>query len=186
MNVARSLVGTMVVVFSSAGLAHSVGGTASSGGGHSIANATDHATTAASGPADTKAGSSGARAASSLTGGAGALKGTTVSHISIGGEPATVLMLAPHPPLTSAEREKIRKAGYVEVVQNGTTYFCQRTPAGSGGLVNDCFQFASLSDLPKNGSSAKNGQRSGTQKSVSPDTGAAPSRAMVAAFSPTS
>jgi hypothetical protein len=173
MNVAHSLIGAVVLVFSSAALAHPVSG-------HGIASAAEHATAAASGPADTKVGSGGARAASS-----GAPQSATVSHISIGGEPATVLMLAPHPPLTAAERATIRKAGYVEIVQKGTTYFCQRTPMGARGWGNNCFRFASLSDLPKNGSSAKDGQGSGKEKSVSPDTsGAPPSRAMVAVFSP--
>jgi hypothetical protein len=187
MNVARSLLGTGLVVFSSAALAHVVAPAASgSGGGNSAASSASHAAAAASGHADRRVGSGGARGASSLMGESGALKGATVTNISIGGEPATVVMLAPRPPLTAAEREKIRKAGYVPVVQQGATYFCQRTP-GSQGLVNDCFGFANLNVIPKDDGSARGGQGSGNQKGVSHDTiGAPPSRAMVAVFSPAS
>jgi hypothetical protein len=186
MNVARSLVGTVLVVLSSAGLAHNVTvGVVASGSRDSTGSSAGHAP-AASGHAAAKA-VGGAHGASSLRVDSGALEGATVTHVSIGGELATVVMLAPHPPLTAAEREKIRKAGYVPVVQGGATYYCQRTPSGPQGWVNDCFQFASLSDLPKSNSSSKEAQGSGSQKSASPEaTGAAPSRAMVAVFSPAS
>jgi hypothetical protein len=188
MNVARSLVGTVLVVFSSAALAHVLAPAASgSGGASTAAGGESHAAAAAPAHADTRVGSGGARVASSLIAESGALKGATVTQISIAGELATVVMFAPHPPLTAAEREKIRKAGYIRFVQQGSTFFCQRAPMGSQGWVHDCFGFASLSDVPKSGSSAKDGKGSGSQKSVTPDTiGAPPSRAMVAVFSPAS
>jgi len=183
MNVARSLVGTVMVVFSSAALAHVVGAAASGSSGNSaVSTRGGHAAAASSGP-DTRAADS-TRGASSSTLGSGALKAATVTHLSIRGAPATVVRLAPRKPLTAAESAQIRQAGYVSVVERGTTYFCRRTSMGIQGFVNDCCTFASLSDLPKDNNSAKG---SGNQRSSSPDPSATqPSRSMVAVFSPAS
>jgi hypothetical protein len=180
MRIARSLIGTVLVVFSSAALAHVVGAAARCGG---TSTSGSHAAAASSAHAAARA-ADGTRGASSSMLGAAALKAATVTHISIRGEPATVVLLAPRKPLTAAEREKIRKAGYVSVVERGAMYFCQRTPSGIGGFVNDCFTFANLSDPPKDSSPVKG---DGNQRGTSPDTiGAQPSRSMVAVFSPAS
>jgi L-aminopeptidase/D-esterase-like protein len=107
----------------------------------------------------------------------GALKGATVSHVSIAGQPATVVVLATNAPLTPAEREKIRKAGYVMVAQEGMIYYCQRTHSNSQGWVNECFGFAGPNGIAKGEGSSKKG--------ASPDTiGTPPSRALVAVVSP--
>jgi hypothetical protein len=175
MNFSRSCISMVLVVLSSSALANG-GGAAAGSGSSGSSNASHGPVAAVSGHAGTRAGG-GTSPASSGVVSSGALKGAAVSHMTIGGVPTTVVTLAAHPPLTPAEREKIRKAGYVARVQNDVIYYCRSTQVTSQGWANDCFQFAGANTAAKSDNS-----RSRTNSPGSTDS--APSRALVAVVSP--
>jgi hypothetical protein len=70
----------------------------------------------------------------------GALSGTTVSHLMIGGEQATVAHLPPHAPFSEAELRKLRHAGYYAFKHDEATYWCRRVRWTARGWVRDCFE----------------------------------------------
>jgi hypothetical protein len=87
-------------------------------------------------------------------GNAFAVKAMAVGQMMVGGEPATVLKVTTHAPLTAEQERNLKRLGYERYVdkwanaQLPTVYYCRRADHASSGAARDCYSFETLKDEP--------------------------------------
>jgi hypothetical protein len=93
-------------------------------------------------------------------GNAFAVKAMAVSQMMVAGEPATVLKVTTHAPLTAQQERALKRLGYERYVDKWTNpqlpavYYCRRAEGAAGGATRECYSFATATKAepldPKN------------------------------------